>query len=673
MMPAGRTRGFDIQALFIFIFTFINLFIASQLGRLILASSFLGMVFYALGAGWGIWVSLFSKKRGFGLPGSMKIRKLASFALLTAMSLAGVVYGFVCFPAVKVCMLLGTAAVLSLQQAVPGWLLKKGRRLWKSIAAAAAELLGIAAVWGITYIVSPREGITDILLLMFWCGILRCVLTISRAPAGELSRHRAGSKQVEEFFRMASFSLFQKTLRAYEIAGLGFLLLFAGYSGWKEGLLAVLGSLAFLCLSCFFFYEVCRAFFRKYPHSSLLHGVALGTVSLIAAGFSILLIPAVSDFVFQCIVILLAGFGGGCIFAAFRRLEREFRLLAMEEAAEYSEAAFDGCFAITLKWTACQGVLAFVLGELLLESGIFPINEHMVGEIAFWVILGLSVLYLLTGLFRSCRQPLNREYSYKLRIFLEEKREGINNIPLKNRLRTRLVLPYKKKIGFMTAEYLLSLVLPSKVVGMDKINFTHGPAVFVCNHMEIYGPLITALHLPFPVRTWIIHSMLDRTIIEQQLQGGVDKVCRIFPEGIRKKIPRLISPMMMWIMTSIENIPVYRGSTHEVMKTMRATVEAMECYDNILIFPENSGAQGEDGVYKTEGISAFFSGFSKIGSSYYKATGKHTIFYPMYADRKKHRIFIGDGIEFDPSHKSADEKCRIVNYLHDTMEELSKN
>ena len=36
-----------------------------------------------------------------------------------------------------------------------------------------------------------------------------------------------------------------------------------------------------------------------------------------------------------------------------------------------------------------------------------------------------------------------------------------------------------------------------KVKNADIVNLKNGPVVFVCNHLEILGPMLTVLYMPF--------------------------------------------------------------------------------------------------------------------------------------------------------------------------------
>ncbi len=82
-------------------------------------------------------------------------------------------------------------------------------------------------------------------------------------------------------------------------------------------------------------------------------------------------------------------------------------------------------------------------------------------------------------------------------------------------------------------------------------------------------------------------------------------------------------------------------------------------------FPENPA----DGQYKSEGVSSFYSGFARIGTEYYKRTGQCTTFYPMYANKQKRTLTIGEGIRYRADRENKQEQARIVDTLHAWMEE----
>jgi hypothetical protein len=204
-----------------------------------------------------------------------------------------------------------------------------------------------------------------------------------------------------------------------------------------------------------------------------------------------------------------------------------------------------------------------------------------------------------------------------------------------------------------------------KVENAVVVDESEGPVVFVSNHMEIAGPIMCVLHLPFFFRPWIINAMLEPEKVEAQLRPGVEKTFRFLPTFWRKKIPGHLKNVVIYVMNSMHPIPVYRNGVREVIDTFNRTVEALEQGDNILLFPE----KGDD--YASVGVSSLYTGFAQIGSLYFQATGKHVKFYPIYISRRNQIMRIGDCVTFDSTNPKAEEKQRIAESLFSTMSSMA--
>ena len=368
--------------------------------------------------------------------------------------------------------------------------------------------------------------------------------------------------------------------------------------------------------------------------------------------------------------------GLACMFSVMISLGRDMKeVLELSMGPLEERDYFSNTFAM-VDWGVTLStlllVLLFTMVSFFMEGRVNQLEAVLgVQGVMRTLMLLLPPLFLVAALVFALMQPLNKDYAKKLAHYRAQQRAGNVNSALETRLQMQLV----KKTRYITPGIIKAFLrpfMPCKVIGKEQVNLEQGPVIFVCNHLEVYGPIITNLHLPFYFRSWIVSYMLDRKVVAKQLEGGVDKVLHWLPKGLRKRIPAWIAPLMIYVLNSVDPIPVYRGNVREVVKTIRLTVEAMEYEDNILLFPENPRAEGEPGKYKEEGVSQFFSGFSSIGSEYYKRTGGRTTFYPMYASRKKHTIVIGPGIQFDPDNPKAAEKDRIVSYLYEWMEQQAK-
>ena len=294
-------------------------------------------------------------------------------------------------------------------------------------------------------------------------------------------------------------------------------------------------------------------------------------------------------------------------------------------------------------------------------------NPGIYTRVVTFYMLVAPAAFVILGIIFSIRQPLSRKYSIKLRQFMENLKINKKNPHVEKQLIDVLVKKYKNHFGIKIVIMVLSALMKHTVEGEENIK-DKNPAIFVCNHKEIYGPLVANLFIPFICRPWIINGMVDKHKIHDHLKNGFVKRGSKMPQFIIKLYYLTMSPILIWTMNSIEPIPVYRGEGRDIIKTINLTVEAMEQEDNVLIFPED--ASKTDGYMKKPG--EFFTGFAHIGKAYYKKTGKNITFYPMYADSEKKIIFMGSGIQYDNANNSADERDRIVNYLKEAMDNMAK-
>lgn len=367
-------------------------------------------------------------------------------------------------------------------------------------------------------------------------------------------------------------------------------------------------------------------------------------------------------------------FGLGCAFivCGLSAMREPFELLLSRHIEESEENRVEVYLGVAIKSALLPAGL-MMLGALAVAVCFLPHNNRIVTPTLTLFSFAIGTVFLVRSWLLTTRQPMDRDSSAKIHryadLFSPEK-----NPRLGARLNETLVEPYTRSAGFWLVKSAFRPFFPSKFVGSENIDSAADtPMVFVCNHLEIYGPIITQLHVPYPVRSWIINNMVDLELTEQNLSGAIDKIFRIFSLRFRRWLCHALAKPVCWAMNNIDHVTVYRGNSRDVIRTIRETVDAVQCGDNILLFPENTSAEGENGAYKIGEVSAFFSGFSNIASSVYEKTGQCITFYPLFADKKKKKIYAEKGITFDPSHSKPEEKKRIVTYLHDTMCKMAEN
>ena len=199
------------------------------------------------------------------------------------------------------------------------------------------------------------------------------------------------------------------------------------------------------------------------------------------------------------------------------------------------------------------------------------------------------------------------------------------------------------------------------------------PIVFLCNHGELYGPLVCMLYIPVPIRPWSISEMVvDKDEVAAYVYKYTISRQKWLPEKLKWPIANLIGPLSVWAMGQLESIPVYRNKLRELMKTFNLSVEAMEAGDNLLIFPENPDGVEQGKGYERSGIGEMFTGFAMLAPIYYNKTGKRCRFLPMFAHKGARTLSFGTPIQYDPDKHPTEERDRIVEEAVSQMQRLAE-
>jgi hypothetical protein len=313
-----------------------------------------------------------------------------------------------------------------------------------------------------------------------------------------------------------------------------------------------------------------------------------------------------------------------------------------------------------------EAVFIAVLLALLAEPVIYNLDFEGYITLAPQVGAGVAIfptLLLLMSLFLSLRQPLTKKYGKRLELYAQLRREGHRNAEMEKRLASVLVKKYKKRIGVHIIRAFLKPVMYHTVTGKEHV--TALPGVFVFNHGELYGPVAAVVFLPYDMRPWILHNMIEKEAVTQHMYDGTFGRIKWLPVFMRRFLARILSRPVVWALSSFDPIPVYRGTAREVIRTFSLSVECLCAGDSILLFPENPKER-----YSEAPVSDFYRGFAHIGRLYHKKTDECVMFYPVYASKKGRELRIGKGVQYNPG--SRREEDRIVEELQQRMRELQQ-
>ncbi|MBQ8536456.1 MAG: hypothetical protein IJ461_03515 [Clostridia bacterium] len=283
-----------------------------------------------------------------------------------------------------------------------------------------------------------------------------------------------------------------------------------------------------------------------------------------------------------------------------------------------------------------------------------------------------ALLMVIAAAVSAWRFPLSQRHLDKLGKFFQLKEAGATNRPLEKPLEEVVLKRHRKMYGIKILAACVRPFYRHKIIGKENVDASQEGLIFICNHGEYYGPVVTNVYVPFPFRPWSISDLMDDldTVAEFCYKYEISPITWL-SERWKRRLARLMGKGALWMTRSIEAIPVYRNKPRMLMQTFRLSVEAMEAGDSLLIFPENPDAKSlAQPGYVSEGVGEFFTGFTMLGQLYHNRTGKYCTFVPIFADKKRRVISFGKGVRYDPERPPVEEKVRIVSELKGAMEAM---
>lgn len=182
-----------------------------------------------------------------------------------------------------------------------------------------------------------------------------------------------------------------------------------------------------------------------------------------------------------------------------------------------------------------------------------------------------------------------------------------------------------------------------------------GGRIYVSNHAQIHGPIAHQLYFPRPKKIWVIGEMCNRK------EAGDYAMKDFWP--FKKKSVRwfyylfshlIISWLGPYLFTHADTIAVYKDI--RLKQTMNQTVEALDCGEDVVIFPEH-------GTPHNRYLNEFLLHFVDVARRFHKVTGKPLSFYPVYTCPELKKIIIGQPIQYEYDQIPDQERLRIIGYL----------
>ncbi len=201
------------------------------------------------------------------------------------------------------------------------------------------------------------------------------------------------------------------------------------------------------------------------------------------------------------------------------------------------------------------------------------------------------------------------------------------------------------------------------VIGAQHI-LPGSPAVFVCNHLETYAPIVLALYFPYPFRPWVHASVMFKESCQDFLEMDFTRKTLKLRPPFSKWLAGLLAPICIRVMREVDAIPVFRGKM-KIRETLSLSVETLQQGINLVIFPENPTKEF------SEFLNDFHTGFVHLARQYQLKTGNFLRFYPVFVNHEKKAIIIGKGIAYTTANQFHAERKEIVAYLRNSINEIA--
>lgn len=666
----------------------VGLFLSMYVSELLVDNIMFGGAVYIVGAVWVIYVRLYNQHSIHLLPSGIRNRGLVVFIIALLLTAAVLFFFPYIQQKVAAVLLFLLLACFLLQQMVTNTVAAKllpGRRPYRKhpgapLLLALCHFLFVGMYYALFYgsqrllAYSIPAGMGTAYAAVFLCtvALLLCQL-YGEAASPEPETPGAGDAPApDDLMGVHAYRVYNNmttsAILAINLSITGFIcyMRLLPYTGFIASVISLCVWLVFIAgITALCLFLLNRHYLKKYDRPAIfLFGLVLwglATFGVLSGLYEIRLLYSIA-----CAALLGASLA--CMLSIILLQGYEMKSVVELGVGHIDNGAYRRNTQVMVDWSMLISyllVLAMLASASFIMDGKFDRLDAMLGiqgAMRLFMLL-LPMAFVLISLVFVLRQPLDKQYAQKLRLYTLQTKAGVENPSLEKRLKKMLVSNYPKKLAVLLLKPVLRPFFPAKVYGQEHVDLSGGPVVFVCNHLELYGPIIAVLHSPFYFRPWVIHNMLDREIIAEYMHAGTENALKFIPPFLRNVVIRIAAPVVVWIMESTDPIPVYRGTVRGVIQTIQLSVEAMTCDDNILLFPEIN--------YRQEGVGDFFTGFVQVARSYYKATGKCATFYPLYIDKKNRKMTYGKGIAFDPSGATGEEKERLVSYLQNTMNDLA--
>ena len=208
------------------------------------------------------------------------------------------------------------------------------------------------------------------------------------------------------------------------------------------------------------------------------------------------------------------------------------------------------------------------------------------------------------------------------------------------------------------------LLWNGELVGKENLPRS-GPAVFIANHLEAFGPIAADCSIPQRLYAWTVADMVDEEKAAAWLQWDfVERTLELKPP-VSAWVAKWLSKITVPFLRSLGCIPVYKGDYERLADTLRSNIDLLRQGKFLLIFPEDNQLPADP----VTGMGPFQHSFARLGEKYYAETGKRLEFYPV-AIHPSGYVMVGKIVTFNPNYAVAAERRRLKLLLENTVKTM---
>ncbi len=167
-----------------------------------------------------------------------------------------------------------------------------------------------------------------------------------------------------------------------------------------------------------------------------------------------------------------------------------------------------------------------------------------------------------------------------------------------------------------------------------------GPAVFVCRHLNLHGPMTLMKWLKIPFRPMVLNVFFRYTDCRRQYKDFTFSKRAGMPRPVATVLATIAASAVAPLVRGVRAIPVYRGKTKKVFETFQKSLAALENGDKIAVFPDVEYTA--DSGHKSD----IYTGFLSLDKYYYAKEKKHIPFIVLTVDDEKREIRASEPIFF---------------------------